>query len=89
VTINEQPVVFLRRELSLLEALVGRMGRIVTRDALIDAVYGMDDEVQPQALTTLVYRLRSRLQELDSGVDLHVVRGVGYMIAAEKRNMSK
>lgn len=89
VTINEQPVVFLRRELSLLEVLVGRLGRIVTREALIDAVYGIDDDVQPQALTTLVYRLRSRLQELDSGVDLHVVRGVGYMIAAEKRSMSK
>jgi len=89
VTINEQPVIFFRRELSLLEALVGRMGRIVTREALIDAVYGMDDDVQPQALTTLVYRLRSRLQELNAGVDLHVVRGVGYMIAAEKRKMSK
>lgn len=86
VTIKGQPVVFLRRELRLLEALVRRMGRIVSREALVEAVYGMDDEVQPQALTTLAYRLRNRLHELDAGVELHAVRGVGYMIAAKKRN---
>ncbi|MBG0791998.1 response regulator transcription factor [Methylocystis sp. H62] len=84
VTVSERPIVLLRRELKLLEALLRRAGRIVPREALVDAVYGLDDEVQPHALTTLASRLRARLQELDAGVELHAVRGVGYMIARDK-----
>jgi two-component system OmpR family response regulator len=88
VTVSERPVVLLRRELKLLEALVRRAGRIVPREALVDAVYGFEDDVQPHALTTLASRLRARLQELDAGVELHAVRGVGYMIAKDKPKKS-
>jgi two-component system OmpR family response regulator len=84
VAVSGQPVVFLRRELRLLEALLRRAGRIVSREALVDAVYGFEDDVQPHALTTLASRLRARLQELDAGVELHALRGVGYMIARDK-----
>lgn len=85
VTVGKEPVVLLRRELKLLEALVRRAGRIVTREALVDEIYGMDEEVQPHALTTLAYRLRARLEELQAGVELHAVRGVGYMISRDKK----
>lgn len=88
VTVGEEPVVLLRRELKLLEALVRRAGRIVTREALVDEIYGMDEEVQPHALTTLAYRLRARLEELQAGVELHAVRGVGYMISRDKKKQT-
>ncbi len=78
--IDGQPLAFKRRELLVLEALIRRAGRVVQRDALIDAVYGMDDEVQPKALDSHVSRLRKRLTELEAGVVIHPVRNVGYLM---------
>jgi DNA-binding response OmpR family regulator len=50
----------------------------VEREALLSEIWGFDDEVQPNALTNLVSRLRARLAEYDAGVDIVMVRGVGY-----------
>ena len=69
-----------RRELLVLEALIRRSGRVVQRDALVGAVYAMDDEVQPKALDSHVSRLRKRLAEHDAGVVIHPVRNVGYIL---------
>lgn len=84
VTVAGRPVVLLRREFALLEALARRAGRIVAREALASAVYGFDEEVQPHTLTTLASRLRARLLELDAGVEIHSARGLGYMISKAK-----
>jgi DNA-binding response OmpR family regulator len=81
VFVANQPVLFLRRELALLEALVRRAGRVTPRDTLIARIYGMDEMVQEHALTTLASRLRTRLSELNAGVEIHSARGLGYMIA--------
>jgi two-component system OmpR family response regulator len=89
VTIAERPVTLLRREVALLEALVRRAGRLVAREALVDAVYGLDDDVQPHALTTLASRLRARLEELDAGVEIHSVRGLGYLISKAKTKRAR
>jgi len=69
-----------RREILVLEALLRRMGRMVPRSSLMDAVFALDDEVQPNALDTQVSRLRRKLGEADSGVIINGVRGVGYLL---------
>jgi DNA-binding response OmpR family regulator len=69
-----------RRELLVLEALIRRMGRTVLRSALEEMVYSMDDEIQSNALDTHVSRLRRKLSEADAGVEIHAVRGVGYLL---------
>lgn len=69
-----------RRELSLLEPLVRRAGRVVQRAHLDTELYGFDGEVSGNALETQVSRLRRRLKEADAGVELRTIRGVGYMI---------
>jgi DNA-binding response OmpR family regulator len=74
------PVPLLRRELALLDTLVRRAGRVVPRDALMAAIYELEEEIQPHTLTTLVCRLRSRLDEARAGVNIHSSRGLGYMI---------
>jgi two-component system, OmpR family, response regulator len=74
------PVPLLRRELALLDTLVRRAGRVVPRDALIAAIYELEEDIQPHTLTTLVCRLRSRLDEARAGVKIHSSRGLGYMI---------
>lgn len=69
-----------RRERLVLETLLHRMGRMVQRSALMEAVYGLDDDVQPNALDTHVSRLRRRLTEADAGVTINGVRGLGYVL---------
>lgn len=69
-----------RREILVLEALLRRMGRMVPRSLLMEAVFGLDDEVQPNALDTQVSRLRRKLGDADSGVIINGVRGVGYLL---------
>ncbi|TWT11533.1 response regulator transcription factor [Reyranella sp. CPCC 100927] len=82
VEIDGQPLVLKRRELLALEALVRRAERVVQRDALVAAVYGLDDEVQPKALDSHISRLRKRLSDCNAGVTIHPVRNVGYMLKA-------
>lgn len=69
-----------RRELLVLEALALRLGRMVQRPALMEAVFGLDDEIQSNALDTHVSRLRRKLSDLDSGVVINGIRGVGYVL---------
>lgn len=69
-----------RRELLVLETLVRRMGRMVQRASLMEAVFGLDDEVQPNALDTHISRLRRKLTDAGAGVTINGIRGVGYLL---------
>ncbi len=74
-----------RRELSLLEALMRRANRVATRETLLEEVYGVQAEVQPNALDTLIWRLRSNLKAAEAGVAIHMVRGIGYALTKERK----
>lgn len=79
VRIAGKPVVLHRRELVLLESLLRRVNRIVSRESLLNDVFSPNEDVQDNTLDTAVSRLRRRLMALDAGVAIHTVRGVGYM----------
>lgn len=70
-----------RRELLVLEALLRRSGRTVPRAVLDEAVYGFDDDIQSNALDAHISRLRRKLIEANAGVEIHTVRGIGYLIS--------
>jgi DNA-binding response OmpR family regulator len=89
VSVANRPVLFLRRELALLETLLRRVNCVVPRERLLAGVYGFDAEVHEHALTALVSRVRTRLAELDAGVEIHSARGLGYLIAKAKSRPSK
>lgn len=69
-----------RRELLVLETLLRRIGRTVLRSSLEEAVYSFDDEIQSNALDTHVSRLRRKLTDAQAGVEIHSIRGVGYLL---------
>jgi DNA-binding response OmpR family regulator len=80
IRVRGEPLALAARELNLLEALVRRANRVVTRTNLVEAVYEVGAEVFPNALDANVSRLRARLRELGADVELTAVRGVGYML---------
>ncbi|KAA1179897.1 response regulator transcription factor [Rhizobium tropici] len=69
-----------RRELLVFEALARRIGRTVPRHALEEAVYGFADDIQSNTLDAHVSRLRRKLASLESGLEIHPVRGIGYLM---------
>ncbi|WP_082144007.1 response regulator transcription factor [Nitratireductor soli] len=79
-SVEGRPFQLPRRELLVLETLLRRIGRTVLRSSLEEAVYSFDDEIQSNALDTHVSRLRRKLTEAQAGVEIHNIRGVGYLL---------
>ena len=71
-----------RREMRVLATLVKRRGRTVLRESLEQAVFGFDDEVQSNTLDSHISRLRRKLSEAGANIELHPIRGVGYLLRA-------
>ena len=67
-----------RRERSVLEALVSRVGTVVPKPRLAADVFDYDDDVAPNALEVYIGRLRRKLE--NSGLEIHTVRGLGYLL---------
>jgi DNA-binding response OmpR family regulator len=79
--IDRAVVILKRRELLILEALIMRARRVVQRSLFMDQVYGFNEEIQSNTLDAHISRLRARLSDLDAGVSIHPIRGVGYMLS--------
>ena len=79
VVVRGQPVELPLREFQLLRELLANAGRVVTRDALLERVWGIEYDGDPRIVATLVGRLRARVEE-DPDEPRHIVtiRGVGY-----------
>lgn len=83
-TIDGQRLELPRREIRVLAVLAKRLGRTVLRESIEMAVYGFDDGVHSNSLDSHVSRLRRKLAEADAGVEIHAIRGVGYLMRETK-----
>jgi DNA-binding response OmpR family regulator len=78
--VADNKVLLRRREALILETLLMRRNRVVTRDALIEAIYGLDDEIESNTLEAQVSRLRKKLAELGGDIEIRSMRGIGYIL---------
>ena len=78
VKIGGQLIELSAREIGLLEIFLLRMGRLVSKDQLVDHLCGWGEEVSSNAIEVYVHRLRKKLE--DSGVRIVTVRGLGYCL---------
>jgi two-component system response regulator TctD len=79
--LDGEPLQLTPREHSVLEALVRRPGQAIGKAALVDSVYGLDDEVAPNAIEIYVHRVRKKLE--GSGIAIATLRGIGYLLRHE------
>jgi DNA-binding response OmpR family regulator len=84
VLVNDAPILFSAREVAVLEQLLRRSGRIVAKTLLENSLYGLSQEVGSNAVEVYVHRVRKRLGEVGATVQIHTMRGIGYLIAEEK-----
>jgi DNA-binding response OmpR family regulator len=73
-----------RRELAILEHLMRRLGRVMPKAVLEEKLYGIDDELESNAIPVHVHHLRRRLLDAGATVEIHTVRGIGYLLAETK-----
>ena len=82
--IDDQPQTLSAREVAVLELLIRRKGRVVSKKLVEDQIFGLSGDVASNAVEVYVHRLRKQLSEHGARVQIHTVRGVGYIMAEEK-----
>lgn len=70
-----------RREAAVLELLLRKSGRVVSKFAIEEAAYGFGEELSSNAIEVLIHRLRKRMCDGGSDVSIHTLRGVGYILS--------
>ena len=85
-SIDDQPQVLSSRETDVLELLMRSKGRVVSKKQVEDHIFGISGEVASNAVEVYVHRLRKQLADKGAKVQIHTIRGVGYLIAEEKRD---
>ncbi|MBI1218008.1 MAG: response regulator [Rhodobacteraceae bacterium] len=75
------PLALTPREHTILEALLRRAGKTVSKEVLLDAAYGHGEEVSPAAIEVAVHRLRRKLE--GTSVGIATLRGFGYILRIE------
>ena len=83
-SIDDQPQLFSAREIAVLELLMRSKGRVVSKKQVEDHIFGHSGDVASNAIEVYVHRLRKQLSERGARVQVHTIRGVGYLIAEEK-----
>jgi len=83
-SIDDEPQVLSARETAVLELLMRSKGRVVSKKQVEDHIFGHSGEVASNAVEVYVHRLRKQLSERGARVQVHTIRGVGYLIAEEK-----
>ncbi len=78
VTYQNQPFALSPRELSLLETLLLRVGKVVSKESLLENISDWDDSLGKNAIEVYMHRLRKKL--LSVGIEIRTVRGLGYML---------
>ena len=76
--LNGAPLDLAAREWAVLEVLLARVEKIVSKEAIIQAVASWGEELTPNAIEVYVSRLRAKLDP--AGVQIRTVRGFGYML---------
>jgi len=77
-TLDGQPIELTRREVTLLEIIAARPGRIFNKDELMDRLFTVDDTPNANTVEQYVARLRKKLAA--AAFEIRTLRGLGYQL---------
>lgn len=84
VKVHEAPITLPPKEFDLLFMLVSHLGRTLTRNQLIEAIWGYDFDGNERTLDVHINRLRERFAAWKVSVKISTIRGLGYRLEAMK-----
>ena len=77
---GDRKILLTRTEFRLLEFLMRRAGRVVSRNSILDAVWGLDQNVENNTLDVFIKLLRSKIDNGHERRLIYTVRGFGYSL---------
>lgn len=80
VSVGKKIHLFPLKEFELLSILASRPNQVLTREVLLERVWGFDYEGDEQTLNVHIKRLRDKLEKLADHIVISTVRGVGYKL---------
>lgn len=83
--IGGRPLALPRREAAIVEHLLRRLNRVVPKAVLEEKLYGFGDELDSNAIPVHIHHLRRRLADARATVEIHTVRGIGYLLTETER----
>ena len=86
-TLHGQALELSARETGLLEVLLSRVGRLVSKEQIVDHLCGWGDEVSHNAVEVYMHRLRRKLE--GAGIRIATVRGLGYCLERPPEGVAK
>jgi DNA-binding response OmpR family regulator len=81
--ISDVPLPLSVREVSVLEMLMRRSGRIVPKKFIEDQLFGLAADITSNSIEVCVHRIRKQLAEAEAKVRVQTVKGIGYLITEE------
>lgn len=86
-TLHGQSLELSARETGLLEVLLSRVGRLVSKEQIVDHLCEWGDEVSHNAIEVYMHRLRKKLE--GAGIRIATVRGLGYCLERPPEGVAK
>lgn len=80
VTVNGKPVEFTAKEYDLLEYMVTNAGRVISRDEILEKIWGGQRSTDSNVIEVFVCHLRNKIGDNDNKI-IRTIRGVGYFFA--------
>ena len=68
------------KESQLLELLMRKKGQVITKEQILDKVWGLDSDVEMNNIEIYIHYLRKKLNPASCGIQIETVRGVGYCL---------
>lgn len=78
VTIHGEPLALSSRELGVLEILLSRAGRVVSKDQMLEHLYSFSEEASSNAIEVYIHRVRKKIEP--AGITIRAIRGLGYLM---------
>jgi two-component system, OmpR family, response regulator len=75
---DNEPLDLSMREFAVAELLLTRAGKVVTKQQILEKLYGWEEDSSSNAVEVFIYRLRKKLES--AGVNIRTIRGMGYLI---------
>ena len=77
-TLGSTPLALTPREHAVLEMLMMKSGKTVSKKALADSLFSFDEDVNPDAIEIYIHRVRKKLESGDAVIV--TLRGLGYLL---------
>lgn len=83
---NGKEVKLKLKEAQLMELLIKNKNMIVSKESVIEKIWGYDEDVTDNHVEVYISMLRKKLSQLSSGCVIQTIRGIGYVLKEGRKS---